>query len=101
MSVAAGCTEEDAVVAAWHLLNFIYRAHLPQMSNNNLEHLEEDLAGFHNVKGMLLNLGCLDTENGPTKDGFDSILKIHMLGHYVHVICELGTTNNFNTKATE
>ncbi|KAG8794672.1 hypothetical protein FRC12_022567 [Ceratobasidium sp. 428] len=101
MSIAAGCSEEDAVRAARYLLNFLYRAHLPLMSDEDLQDLENDLAGFHALKAIFLETGCLDSEEGPTKDGFDGIPKIHMLCHYAHVVRELGATSNFNTEATE
>ncbi|KAG8791704.1 hypothetical protein FRC12_008353 [Ceratobasidium sp. 428] len=101
MSVAAGCSEEDAVRAARYLLNFLYWSHLSLMSDEDLKDLENDLAGFHALKAIFLETGCLDSELGPTIDGFDGIPKIHMLRHYAHVVWELGATSNFNTEATE
>jgi hypothetical protein len=96
LPVVAGCVEADAVKAARHVLDFIYRAHRPELSNADLEDLENDLEGFHAVKDVFRQTGALDT-----KDMFDGIPKLHMLSHYSHTIRELGTTDGYNTEATE
>ncbi|QRV84095.1 hypothetical protein RhiJN_12111 [Ceratobasidium sp. AG-Ba] len=71
----------DAVRATRCLVDFMYRVHLPQLDDDDLAQLEEDLAEFHRVKHIFVLEGAIDTE-----DGYDGIPKIHMLSHYVHLI---------------
>ncbi|KAG8768820.1 hypothetical protein FRC12_005337 [Ceratobasidium sp. 428] len=96
MSVVAGCKEEEAVSAAQHIVNFMYRAHLSQMSDDDLEQLDKDRIGFHDLKDIFIKEGAYKS-----KEGFKRISKLHMLSHYVRSIQELGTPDNFNTEATE
>ncbi|KAG8714425.1 hypothetical protein FRC09_017655 [Ceratobasidium sp. 395] len=97
MSVAAGCDEAKAVGAARHIVNFMYRAHLSQMSDDDLEALDEDQIGFHDLKDIFIKAGAYRSKEGH----FNRISKLHMLSHYVRSIRELGTPDNFNTEATE
>jgi hypothetical protein len=69
---------------------------MSEMSNDNFEVLEQDPADFHNLKGIFKETGMLDTD-----DMFDGIPKIHMLSHYAESICELGTTDGYNSEAPE
>lgn len=96
LPVVAGCHEPDAVKAARSMLDFMYRAHMPQLLSSDLNDLESDLANFHNVKDVFIRTGALDTQ-----DLFDGIPKLHMLSHYTHSIRELGTTDGYNTEAPE
>ncbi|KAG8722129.1 hypothetical protein FRC09_006757 [Ceratobasidium sp. 395] len=96
MSVAAGCDEAKAIRAARHIVDFMYRAHLPLLSEDDLQELEKDLLGFHDLKDIFVQSGAY-----PTKHGFIKMAKIHMLSHYVRAIRELGSPDNFNTEATE
>ncbi|KAF8598292.1 hypothetical protein BDV93DRAFT_419655, partial [Ceratobasidium sp. AG-I] len=96
LPVVAGCVETDAVKATRCILEFIYRAHQPELSDNDLDNLERDLAGFHAVRDVFRRTGALDTQ-----EMFDGIPKLHMLSHYSNAIRELGTTDGYNTEATE
>ncbi|QRV89130.1 hypothetical protein RhiJN_17148 [Ceratobasidium sp. AG-Ba] len=96
MSIVAGCTEPEVVKAARHLLDFTYRAHLPQLSDDDLTEMEADLLAFHELKDIFRTSGAYQAPAG-----FKGIPKLHMLSHYVHSIRELGSPDNFNTETTE
>ncbi|QRW07893.1 Tyrosine kinase domain protein [Ceratobasidium sp. AG-Ba] len=96
MSVVAGCTKPEAVKAARHLLDFTYRAHLPQLSDDDPTEMEADLLAFHELKDIFRGSGAYQAPAG-----FKGIPKLHMLSHYVRSIRELGSPDNFNTETTE
>ncbi|QRV97098.1 hypothetical protein RhiJN_25117 [Ceratobasidium sp. AG-Ba] len=96
MSIVAGCDEPEAVKAARHLLDFTYRAHLPQLSDDDLTEMEADLLVFHELKDIFRTSGAYQAPAG-----FKGIPKLHMLSHYVHSIRQLGSPDNFNTETTE
>ena len=54
--------------------------------------LDAALASFHAAHEIFINLGV--------QSGF-CIPKLHFLLHYIHFIKLFGTTNNYNTEATE
>lgn len=96
LPAVAGCAERDAVKAARSILDFMHRAHMGKLSDTDLEELERDLADFHDAKDVFGRTGVLDTD-----EMFDGIPKLHMISHYAHSICELGTTDGYNTEASE
>jgi hypothetical protein len=91
----AGCKAE-AVVAARSALDFMYRAHMPELSDEDLDLMEDDLSMFHDSKSTFVGGKAL-----PNEERFNGIPKIHMMSHYTHAIRELGTTDGYNTEATE
>lgn len=92
----AGSRPAEVVGAARALMDFLYRAHRPQLHEQDLEALESDLQEFHDYKDILRSAGLLKTEKL-----FNGIPKLHMLRHYAQSIRELGTTDGYNTEATE
>lgn len=96
LPVIAESKEGEAVSAARSLIDFMYRAHMPEMSDDDLEALDHDLAEFHSSKEVFGETGVLDTD-----DMFDGIPKIHMLNHYTESIRELGTTDGYNSETPE
>ncbi|KAG8776332.1 hypothetical protein FRC12_000975 [Ceratobasidium sp. 428] len=74
----------------------MYRAHLPQLDDDELEAMETDLAEFHELKHIFVSKGGLTSEHG-----WNGIPKIHMLSHYVHLIREYGTVNGYSTDISE
>ncbi|KAG9095571.1 hypothetical protein FS749_010202 [Ceratobasidium sp. UAMH 11750] len=96
LPMVAGSRPPEAVGAARALMDFMYRVRLPQLDDDNLDKLEDDLAEFHELKDIFVSKGGLDT-----KLGWDGIPKVHMLSHYVFMIREYGTTDGFNTEASE
>jgi hypothetical protein len=96
LPTVAGITPRKAVGAARCLIDFMYRAHLPQVSEDDLEVLESELAEFHEMKDIFVTKGAITT-----KHGWNDIPKLHMLIHYAHMIREYGTTDGFNTESSE
>ncbi|QRW09327.1 leucine-tRNA ligase [Ceratobasidium sp. AG-Ba] len=96
LPIVAESRPKDAVCAARCLVDFMYRAHLPQLDDDDLAQLGEDLAEFHQVKQVFISEGAIDSESG-----YDGIPKIHMLSHYVHLIREYGVPDGFNTEISE
>ncbi|KAG9081048.1 hypothetical protein FRC06_005882 [Ceratobasidium sp. 370] len=100
----AGCDKPEAVAAARNVLDFMYCVHKPEISDTDLEDLDEYLANFHDLKDIFVG-----TEEERTKmkdlldsaDRFDGISKLHMLGHYRRFIRELGTPDGYNTEVPE
>ncbi|KAG8728145.1 hypothetical protein FRC11_011727, partial [Ceratobasidium sp. 423] len=68
------------------LLDFSYLAQAPQLTDTDLEKMEEALKLFHQSKEVLVPLGIVLEQKT-----FDRIAKIHMLSHYVDSTRELGT----------
>jgi hypothetical protein len=96
LPVMSGCKHPEAVSAARCVMDFMYRAHMPELSDNDLDLLERDLAGFHDLKDVFVRAEVVDDE-----DRFHGIPKIHMLSHYVRSIREFGTTDGYNTEGPE
>jgi hypothetical protein len=96
LPVIAGCKAPEAVGAAQCLMDFMYRAHMPELSDGDLELLERDLAEFHDLKNVFVRAEAVEDE-----ERFHGIPKIHMLSHYVQSIRQLGTTDGYNTEAPE
>ncbi|KAG8728842.1 hypothetical protein FRC10_004525, partial [Ceratobasidium sp. 414] len=95
----AGCKEGEAVAAARGIVDFMYRVHMPELSDDELDAMERSLADFHDARDVFVD----PTKKGllPDKSGFNDIPKLHMLGHYIHTIRELGTPDGYNSEATE
>ncbi|KAI0048603.1 hypothetical protein FA95DRAFT_1490591 [Auriscalpium vulgare] len=74
------------------LLDFLYLAQYPSHSDITLAYLQEALQRFHDNKHVFEDLGI--------REHFD-IPKLHGLLHYVDSIKLFGTTDNYNTEATE
>jgi hypothetical protein len=96
LPTVAGMTPQKAVGAARCLIDFMYRAHLPQMNEDDLDALESDSAEFHDLKSIFIERGALTLQHG-----WSDIPKLHMLIHYAHMIREYGTTDGFNTESSE
>ncbi|KAG2053153.1 hypothetical protein BDR06DRAFT_914253 [Suillus hirtellus] len=80
------------VRATRSLLDFLYLAQFPVHSNSSIDALETMLDEFHANKGVFEDLGIRNNFNIP---------KLHFLQHYARSIKLFGTTDNFNTEATE
>ncbi|KAG9095097.1 hypothetical protein FRC06_010123 [Ceratobasidium sp. 370] len=95
----AGCKEGEAVAAARGIVDFMFQAHMPELSDDDLDAMERSLADFHDAKDIFVDA----TKKGllPDEGRFNDIPKIHMLSHYVRAIRELGTPDGYNTEATE
>jgi hypothetical protein len=77
------------------LVDFMYRAQAPSLTESDLIAMDDDLRTFHRHKKLLV---------GPVyekADHFDKIPKLHMLRHWTHLIRELGAPDGYNTEAPE
>ncbi|KAG1804353.1 hypothetical protein EV424DRAFT_1330672 [Suillus variegatus] len=74
------------------LLDFLYLAQYPCHSAETLQLLDEALTHFHDNKDIFVTLGIRTQFNLP---------KLHSYRHYLHMIQEYGTTDNYNTEYTE
>ncbi|KAI0041099.1 hypothetical protein FA95DRAFT_1501909 [Auriscalpium vulgare] len=74
------------------LLDFLYLAQYPSHSDDTLKYLTSALERFHTNKHIFEELGIREQFNLP---------KLHSLIHYVESIRLFGTTDNYNTEATE
>ncbi|KAI0712890.1 hypothetical protein C8Q72DRAFT_787768 [Fomitopsis betulina] len=87
-----GESTEDLVSATKSLLDFLHIAQYSVHSSTTLDTLERTLSDFHARKSIFISLGAR---------GNFIIPKLHMLVHYVRAIKLYGTTDNYNTEATE
>ncbi|KAF8596468.1 hypothetical protein BDV93DRAFT_548345 [Ceratobasidium sp. AG-I] len=78
------------------LLDFLYLAESEQLSEGEIEEMDEALRTFHSLKKVLVELGVMED-----LEKFDYIPKFHMLGHYTCSIHELGTPDGYNTESPE
>jgi hypothetical protein len=74
------------------ILDFLYLAQYPIHTSETLVTLEHALDDFHDNLYIFEILGIRNDFNIP---------KLHFLVHYSHVIKLFGTTDNYNTEATE
>ncbi|EUC56496.1 hypothetical protein RSOL_181130 [Rhizoctonia solani AG-3 Rhs1AP] len=78
------------------ILDFTFRAHQSQMTEEDIEHLQQALNVFHTKKQVLVTVTIykeLERLNG--------IKKLHMLTHYSFTIREMGTPDGYNTESPE
>ncbi|KZV99339.1 hypothetical protein EXIGLDRAFT_592623, partial [Exidia glandulosa HHB12029] len=87
-----GIVPDKAVRAVTALLDFIYIAQYECHSDSTLAQLQETLTQFHELKSVFQEHGVRDDFKFP---------KLHMMQHYVESIRLFGTTDNYNTEATE
>ncbi|KAG9122075.1 hypothetical protein FRC07_001690 [Ceratobasidium sp. 392] len=96
LPMVAGSQPAEAVGATRCLMDFLYRAHLPQIDDDDLEKLEADLVEFHELKEIFVLKRAITS-----KAGWDGIPKLHMLSHYAFLIQEYGTPDGYSTELSE
>lgn len=74
------------------ILDFFYLAQYPIHTSETLTSLEDALNRFHAHKDIFVELHVREAFN---------ITKLHALRHYAEAIKLFGTTDNYNTQATE
>ncbi|KAJ3474419.1 hypothetical protein NLI96_g12466 [Meripilus lineatus] len=85
-----------AIRATVALLEFFYLAQYHSHTDETLQYMTEALDKFHANKQVFIDTGARDVEG----DHFN-FPKLHFLEHYVPLIRLFGTTDNYNTEATE
>ncbi|TFY75667.1 hypothetical protein EWM64_g8345 [Hericium alpestre] len=83
------------VIRAMHvLLDFIHLVQYQSHSDETLKYLQASLDEFHKDKKIFLDLKARTS-------GHFNLPKLHTMQHYVDSTRECGTTDNYNTEATE
>ncbi|KAG9092990.1 hypothetical protein FS749_015280 [Ceratobasidium sp. UAMH 11750] len=99
LPIVAGYEDTKVVRAVRSIVDFAYRAQLPEISERNVQAMEEDLQLFNRCKDAFVDP---DVRGLPTcQDQFNRIPKIHMLTHYPFLIRELSATLGYTTEITE
>ena len=80
------------ICAVRALLDFLYLSQYPVHTSDTLSNLADALQRFHANKDIFIDLGIRDHFKIP---------KFHSYEHYVASIKLFGTTDNYNTQATE
>ncbi|KAG9080704.1 hypothetical protein FRC06_006238, partial [Ceratobasidium sp. 370] len=78
------------------LLDFSYIAHGAQLTEVKLGEMDKALAAFHKAKYVLQDMKIMVKASG-----FDRIPKLHMLGHWMRDIRELGTPDSYSPETPE
>ncbi|KAJ3489193.1 hypothetical protein NLI96_g2329 [Meripilus lineatus] len=91
-----GVAPDEAVRATAALLDFFYLAQYHTHTNASFKAMEKALDEFHKNKQIFVTTGARDVGG----DDFN-LPKLHFLEHYVYFIRRYGTTDNYNTEATE
>jgi hypothetical protein len=92
VGVLAGAVVEDVVKCASSAIDFIYYAQLQKHTDEMLVEMDKAFDKFHHHKDIFIRLGIRDHFN---------IAKLHVLIHYVPMICSLGCADGYNTEASE
>lgn len=87
-----GIDSTPLVTATRAMLDFLYLAQYPVHNSTTLQSLQSALDDFHDNAFVFVDLGVRNHFNIP---------KFHSLQHYARSIKLFGTTDNFNTEATE
>ncbi|KAG8709952.1 hypothetical protein FRC08_017839 [Ceratobasidium sp. 394] len=99
LTIVAGYEDPRLVTATRCIVDFAYRAHLPEISEYDLEAMERDLKTFERVKGVFVDKDIEDLLANEAR--WHGIPKFHMLTHYTFLIRELGATDGYSTEITE
>ncbi|KAF8598610.1 hypothetical protein BDV93DRAFT_593766 [Ceratobasidium sp. AG-I] len=78
------------------LLEFSYLAHGAQITEIKLTEMRRALAAFHEAKKVLVDMDMVVEANS-----FDRIKDLHMIGHYMQDIRELGAPDGYSTETPE
>jgi hypothetical protein len=96
LPVVAESTSADLVRLTRAVLDHMYQGHTAQMTEDELEELEEAWREFHRRKNELVRLGAM----GEAKF-FNRISKMHTVLHWPQSIREVGTPDGYNTEVPE
>ena len=92
VGLISGVAEDNILVMARSLLDFIYYARFQQHMDKTLAVMQESLTLFHVRKDVLVELGIRDHFNVP---------KIHSLVHYISSIRALSSADGYNMEYAE
>ncbi|KAI0074317.1 hypothetical protein K474DRAFT_1716562 [Panus rudis PR-1116 ss-1] len=92
VALLAGAVEDEVLVVAKALIDFIYYAQFQVHTSDTLRGLESALLTFHAHKSVFIRLGIHKHFNIP---------KLHSLLHYLESIGLFGPLDGFNTELSE
>ena len=92
VGLLSGAAEDNLLMMARSLLNFIYYTQFQQHTDKILAAMQDSLSLFHAHKGILIKLGIHEHFN---------IHKIHLLMHYISSIQALSSADGYNTEYPE
>lgn len=92
LGVLTGVSDLASVRAVQAVLDFIYYAHFHTHADDSLSLLKAAWITFHENKYIFIKEGVQEHYNIP---------KLHSALHYPLSICNIGTTDSYNTKNTE
>ena len=92
VGLLSGAAEDNVLVVARSLLDFIYYTQFQQHTDKTLTSMQDSLSLFHAHKDILVKLSIHDHFKVP---------KIHLLVHYVLSIQALGSADGYNTEYPE
>jgi hypothetical protein len=96
LPIIAGDMPHLAVRAARGIMDFLYQTRKPQLDEDDIAMLENDLGEFHDTKHIFRA-----RKVHVSRYGFNGITKLHMLRHYPHQIREWGTPDGYSTEGLE
>ncbi|CCO35965.1 hypothetical protein BN14_10087 [Rhizoctonia solani AG-1 IB] len=96
LPLVAGMKPRGLVLATRAMMNLFFRAHLPQIDEDDLRQMDSDLEIFHRNKDIFQRCGAQSSSFG-----WNGISKLHMLRHFTHQIREMGATDGYTTETTE
>ncbi|KDN34386.1 hypothetical protein RSAG8_12519, partial [Rhizoctonia solani AG-8 WAC10335] len=95
LGMIAGDIPEMAVEATHAVLDFTFQACQPQLDEDNLTCLDNDVRVFHETWEIFRTHEVYEGED------FNNFAKMHMMGHYAHQIREWGVPDGYSTEAPE
>ncbi|KAJ1309298.1 hypothetical protein OPQ81_004960 [Rhizoctonia solani] len=98
LPIAVGKCSPEFTKLVRSVVDFIHQAHSASMTDRDIDVLQHSLNTLHELKEIMVN-----PVDGYYKDmkHWDKIAKLHMMEHYAHSICELGTPDGYNTEGPE
>jgi hypothetical protein len=87
-----GRVDHRVLMAIRSLVDYIFMAHYPLISETDLETMEKHLMSFHSYKDIFIQNGARGSKNHL------QIPKLHALLHYLKNSYQLGVPDNFSTE---
>ncbi|KAG8736304.1 hypothetical protein FRC12_017690 [Ceratobasidium sp. 428] len=94
--VAHSACDPDFVEMVRGALDFMYYAHSPELSEDDLEEMDHSLRTFHRLKEVVVKM-----KRFQNMGRFDGIPKLHMLSHYAELTRRLGAPDGYNSESPE
>ncbi|KAG8793581.1 hypothetical protein FRC12_002296 [Ceratobasidium sp. 428] len=93
--VGSGC-DPDFTELVRAMLDFIYYAHSVELTEEDLEEMEQALRTVNRLKSVIVRMGAFEDIKR-----FDDIPKWHMLTHYTELTRQFGAPDGYNSESPE